>query len=192
MRGARLHRAATRAARRPRETCACSSLQQAGSAISSALAPSASTVEKLTAVATSWVASQAGQGVRQRGGPRRLAFPWARHWQSSRARPSSTRSTRVGATGEPLPLHLARLHSLNISVARRLCDPTGMGPEDRSQPLNGAVIEYIIHGYFYIGATVTPTAPTERGGCRFGGWLGSWARIMWRSSWRSLSRKWQG
>lgn len=24
-----------------------------------------------------------------------------------------------------------------------------MGPEDRSQPLQGAVIEYIIHGYFY-------------------------------------------
>ena len=44
---------------------------------------------------------------------------------------------------------ISRLHSLTIFAARRLCDPAAMGPEDRSQPLNGAVIEYIIHGYFY-------------------------------------------
>ena len=34
-------------------------------------------------------------------------------------------------------------------AARRLCDLGEMGPEDRIQPLNGAVIEYIVHGYFY-------------------------------------------
>ena len=47
------------------------------------------------------------------------------------------------------PTCIARLHSLTILVARRLCDPAGMGPEDRCQPLEGAVIEYVVHGYFY-------------------------------------------
>ena len=50
---------------------------------------------------------------------------------------------------------ILRLHSLTIFAARRLCDPAAMGPEDRSQPLQGAVIEYIVHGYFYWRETDT-------------------------------------
>ena len=30
-----------------------------------------------------------------------------------------------------------------------MCDLASMGQQDRIQPLNGAVIEYIVHGYFY-------------------------------------------
>ena len=76
---------------------------------------------------------------------------------------------------------ISRLHSLTIFAARRLCDPAAMGPEDRSQPLNGAVIEYIIHGYFYWRDTDTNGT--------FGAWwvpLRRLARSMWRRSWQSL------
>ena len=42
----------------------------------------------------------------------------------------------------------AQTHRFRFA-ARRLCDLAEMGPEDRIQPLNGAVIEYIVHDYFY-------------------------------------------
>ena len=55
--------------------------------------------------------------------------------------------------------------------------------------MQGAVIEYIVHGYFYWRET--DTNGTYGGGCRFGGWSTSWGRSMLRRSWQSLSRKMQ-
>ena len=78
--------------------CACSSSRTASPARCAQAQP-ASTSSALTAAATSWAASRTSRGARRRGRASLLEFPWARYWQWSAARPSSTRSTRSGATG---------------------------------------------------------------------------------------------
>ena len=46
-----------------------------------------------------------------------------------------------------------------------------MGPEDRCQPLHGAVIEYIVHGYFY-------WRESDTNGTYGGAW---WVPLRWAS-----------
>ena len=115
-----------------------------------ARAPPASTVGVLTAAATSWVVNRASRGARRSGAQRRGAFPWARHWQLSRARPLSTRSTRFGATGALLPLHLAPCTASQFSSRAGCATLLGWAPRTGASLCKAPSSSIsIIHGYFY-------------------------------------------
>ena len=124
--GAKLRHAVTRTARRPRRTRGCSSSPRASTAIC-ARAPPASTVGDRADCRRHFMGGEPGKPGRS---PKRDSetvripiFPWARHWQSSRARQSSTQSMRFGASGVPSPLHcaLAQSHHFGCAQVVRPC-----------------------------------------------------------------------
>ena len=141
---ARLRRAATRVARRPRRTCACSSSPRASLALC-ARAPPASTGSVLTAAATSWVASRASRVARQKGCAQMLCCQGAaKSLRSIRARQSLVRSTSSGAFGVCPALALCMCHRLNACAVGRYCDISEMSGEHRGNNLQGAVSNRVL------------------------------------------------